>query len=643
MKLLFLSAALACATSAANASDIQTALLWIPGPDSKLSEELQAIADCDDCRLTIALAPEKQPAAVQQLLKAEMAKGKLELALRVPGDPPLPLLFSPDSPEVSWPGKSQSGLWGTRLDILASVMFQAQAKHKNVFNAAPSGFVPVGGGATPQMIEPLSAYEMRWLATGPSLKTPFEVLESSGVLLPPFHVVTSSQSLQELLVSVQAKASASKPDIAEEKAEPAAMDAPLPAPSVLGSTATASAEAAVSTQTAAPAKPQELRPVLFAVMDESISTEPKTERPLLAEIMSSDYEDAEPEWVTVSTATAFSTAPVSPSDFPRPWVNDYRLWAGALKQRAALHTLGELRRAINVSANFRTGGHVGPKIAAGLSELERGDSLLLLASTDTATAVAAEDAFKQKVAALYRQAALPVPVSLRGSLTVQEPADTPEQTQVSTDTITVKAGNSYLMFNNPLKPLPIPAQYQNLSGGADPQQLFNIQAVIVEWTDASIKFRVRNRRLSRQERPLLGQVLLVDIYMDINHRRNSGTVNFLPGRKVGANPEDAWEYAVSIAGSKAQIYKTSLSGIQAGKTFNAYLDSSGDLVAEIPRAEIRGNPKLWGYSVLIMGSLGEGADRFTPAPLPAGDTLVDWLASDKLGGTFTFLRAPERY
>jgi len=158
-----------------------------------------------------------------------------------------------------------------------------------------------------------------------------------------------------------------------------------------------------------------------------------------------------------------------------------------------------------------------------------------------------------------------------------------------------------------------------------------------------MKFRIRNRRISRQERPLLSQALLVDVYMDINSRRNSGTVNFLPGRKVGANPDDAWEYAVTIAGLKAQVYKTSISGIQAGRTYNAYLDSSGDLIAEIPRSEFRGNPKLWGYTVLVMGSQGDGADRFIPAPLPTGETIIDWLAAEKLGGSMTALHAPERY
>ncbi|HOX21895.1 MAG TPA: glucodextranase DOMON-like domain-containing protein [Elusimicrobiales bacterium] len=549
----------------------------------------------------------------------------MELALRVPGDPPLPLLFSPDSPEVAWPGKQQSGLWASRLDIMASVMFQAQTRHKTSFMDIPSGFVPAGGGTIPQMIEPLAAYEMRWLATGPSFKTPFEVLHSSGILLIPFHLASNADQLRDLLSTAEQSV---KSPVAATQTTPDTTTVPA-------------SELTLSTTTAEPRPQADRKAMLFTVIDDSLSSQNQNARPLLAEIMKSSFGSAEPQWLTISTASALaSSAPLSPADFPRPWTNNYNPWAGALKQRAALHTLSELRRAINIS---RSDGHVGPQIASAMTELERGDNLLLLASTETAAAASAEETFKQKVAALYKQAGLQVPVSLRGALTLTETAPSTEQLQASTDTISVKAGNSYIMINNPLKPLNIPSRYKILPNGTDPQQLFNAQAVLIDWDEKSVKFHIRNRRLARQERELLSQTLLVDVYMDINNRRNSGTIVFLPGRRLSANPDDSWEYAISVTGAKAQSYKTSLSGIQAGKTYNARLDYSGDVVVEIPRADFRGNPRLWGYTILIMGAQGENADKiFAPAPAETGENVIDWLGAEKSGSAITALRAPDR-
>ena len=55
IKLLFVSALLAFSCAPAFAADkIQAALLWIPGPESDLQAELQALSNCDSCRLTIA-------------------------------------------------------------------------------------------------------------------------------------------------------------------------------------------------------------------------------------------------------------------------------------------------------------------------------------------------------------------------------------------------------------------------------------------------------------------------------------------------------------------------------------------------------------------------------------------------------------
>ncbi|NLO91528.1 MAG: hypothetical protein GX410_06005 [Elusimicrobia bacterium] len=635
MKFLFLCGLLCLGAHDASAQDRQSAaLLWIPAAGSDITAELDALDKCAACRLTIALSPEQAVPALRTRLREEARKGRLELAVRAAGDPPLPLLFSPDSPEVRWRGKAQTALWGSRLDILASVVFQARNSHEEMYGAPPSGFVPAGGGAIPQMLELLSAYEISWLAAGPADSAPFTVTLSSGILLLPFHPADSMEALGNLLMQAGGRISIqdqNPPQLPEEDEDTA-----LAEPSAIAEAAQAQSTAAVQSA-AAPGKN-----ILFAVVDESLSA-PESYRPLLAEFMSAQESGQDVEWLTVSSAAAASfVSAAALANFPPPWTEDYSAWAGSLKQRAALHTLGELRRAINVAANSTSGGHVKPKLVSGLEQLERGDKLLLFASTDTATASAIEEEFRQKVATLYRQAGLTVPPSLRDSLAIAEPEVGDEAPQISTASAAIKAGDSYLLIENPQKQLRIPAKYHTLPGGADPQQLFNLQSILVSWDEKTIKFTLRNRRPERQDRPLLRQFVIADLYMDINSRRNSGTGIFLPERRLSPNPDDAWEYAVSFSGQKAQVYKTSLAGIQAGRSYNTRQDKSGDISVEIPRSEFRGNPKLWGYTALIMAASDTSSDSSSPEQNADGDTVLDWMAADKMGSSLSSLHAADR-
>ena len=50
---------------------------------------------------------------------------------------------------------------------------------------------------------------------------------------------------------------------------------------------------------------------------------------------------------------------------------------------------------------------------------------------------------------------------------------------------------------------------------------------------------------------------LVDIYIDLNGIANLGTVPLVPGRGPTASAADAWEYALSIYGASARLYRTS--------------------------------------------------------------------------------------
>ncbi len=94
----------------------------------------------------------------------------------------------------------------------------------------------------------------------------------------------------------------------------------------------------------------------------------------------------------------------------------------------------------------------------------------------------------------------------------------------------------------------------------------------------------------------------IDIYVDLNGQPNAGTSSFLPGCPFGTSPTDAWEYAIAIAGSTATFYRTQGAGTYGPvQTFPAIVDG-GNFHVTIPRDIMRGNPRRWGYQVLVMNT-----------------------------------------
>ena len=65
------------------------------------------------------------------------------------------------------------------------------------------------------------------------------------------------------------------------------------------------------------------------------------------------------------------------------------------------------------------------------------------------------------------------------------------------------------------------------------------------------------------------------------------------------SPTDAWEYAIAIAGQVATLYRTESTGTYGVvQTFPVVIEGSRFHVT-IPRDLMRGNPRRWGYQVLV--------------------------------------------
>lgn len=93
---------------------------------------------------------------------------------------------------------------------------------------------------------------------------------------------------------------------------------------------------------------------------------------------------------------------------------------------------------------------------------------------------------------------------------------------------------------------------------------------------------------------------LVDLYIDLNRTPEAGTLPLLSDRGVNASPADAWEYAISVRGEEAHVYRT-----QTGGTFEwagSFPVTSAGAIRRmsIPRSVLKGSPARWGYQALTM-------------------------------------------
>jgi len=98
---------------------------------------------------------------------------------------------------------------------------------------------------------------------------------------------------------------------------------------------------------------------------------------------------------------------------------------------------------------------------------------------------------------------------------------------------------------------------------------------------------------------------VIDIYIDMNNKGGAGSTAFIPGHKGFTDAASAWEYAISINGNSAGLYKYDLSGGPPDRIASLAVNEidSGISVA-VPQRYIKGDPKMWGY--IVAGFLRDG-------------------------------------
>ena len=129
---------------------------------------------------------------------------------------------------------------------------------------------------------------------------------------------------------------------------------------------------------------------------------------------------------------------------------------------------------------------------------------------------------------------------------------------------------------------------------------WDIRDVEIRWDDQALKMTFHFASLVNIWGAPAGFSLpVIDAYIDLNHVLGAGCEVLLTGRNARVAPEDAWEYAVSVTGWGASLYRaTSRAGFTRIRTLVAHcVPEKGEISVDIPRDVLRGDPLNWGYAI----------------------------------------------
>ena len=465
---------------------LAAALVWIPPETFTQWSKVDGLMRArPELKLTIALTPRMATPLAKSALAPWAARGRVEIAARIPGDPVLPLTNAhPAAP---------------RPDDALERAAESRSAVESRMGVPVAGFVPGSGALDASLVGPLGASGAAW------------------VLVGPYEVGAGSWAAEGRAVFVPARAADGAP----------------------------------------------AAPGAFAVDESS-----RADSSLMAALALPGGERPGAGWATVAELVQGTGARADAAK-----VSSWPGWDGAPAQaptapsaRAAWNAYGEAAKALD---RYQNSG------AADLKVLENATRLLRKASDARffraePGAAGPTPELQASLLAVYKRLHAPAPDESTG--------------------VRAAAGDSWAAFDNPVATAALaPAGAPN----ADPWRLRGLR---VEWDDERVLFRIEPGRVD--EAPAAPRPEY-DVYMDLNRIVGAGRIRLLDGRGAFAQPRDAWEFALSVAGRDARLWRAGAGEPDEIARFPVDRDSvNAEIRVAVPRSLLRGNPARWGYIAL---------------------------------------------
>ncbi|MEK7742915.1 MAG: glucodextranase DOMON-like domain-containing protein, partial [Elusimicrobiota bacterium] len=325
---------------------------------------------------------------------------------------------------------------------------------------------------------------------------------------------------------------------------------------------------------------------------------------------------------------------------------------------ASLAVLDKATQALYEAQSFRFFRKDGPEADRGIT---RGN-----AASDAVGAAERDGAeFRARLRKVYQTLRQPVPDELRGNPRSPSPGGTEDPSGKAgseKDSGSVEGGleGNLLWFSNPEDSTAYrPAGEAGQAASAD---AWTFRSMSVSWDEKEITFFFILKALEASKSTRFGfDRLMVDLYVDINHRPGQGSIDLLEGREGFVPQADAWEYALVASPSGAWLLRfVPGQGPVAVDAPRIEADiPNGELRVAVPRSKLRGNPAAWGYLPLALSPQAEPQQRTESAgktpPTPVlgehGGSILGVIAPGRTGKNtgaaasrrrFPFLRIQRR-
>ena len=495
-------------------------ILWIPPESfSDWKTLTKAFERNPDLKLTIGLSPETLSPEGEKSLSLLINTKRLEVALRLTGDPILPLIANhPDAPRPQ--------------DVLNRIAF-GREQYRLAYGASPKGFVPGVGAIDPQFFKFFKSMGLSWVATGEYTGSALAWTASAGIAFVPLRAMTA-QGLEE--------------------SGPGAY-----------------------------------------VVDESDGLMPEGSLFKLLPLLAAQKSPSQ-AWSTLSQAVQERDKSLgdaaSVKEWPT-WSKGYEIWSSSSSQQA-WKIYGETALALERYKNSGT---------AAVSLLDKATDELYAAQSNRYYRMAGslesltDKEFRKHLMAVYRKINQTPPEILYQSLGIAKPEENPDE--FSTD-IHFGEGDSWISFENPQGSVSLEPDI-----AASTTSLYKMLGLRLDWSGENISFLHKMERLNNTPAsPASIGDLMLDTYIDLNHVADAGSKSLLEGREALALAKDAWEYALTLSGWGAFLYRSNPSGPpQLIGQYPVSADiKTGEVRVEIPKTTLRGNPRRWGYIVAALAA-----------------------------------------
>lgn len=429
-----------------------------------------------------------------------------------------------------------------------------------------SGFAPAAGGLTPELVPLFAPFKVEWAAVGAAERgAPW--IDPRGVAVIPFKILSAD-------LSGWAGAGAGAAYVIDDTVEPAAA---YPGLRTLRELAGSSLAEGVRFQTVS-------------------------------------------DWLKDSAVVSSAAAPSASSGQQAlvPWTGGYAPWTEQPLQRSAWRLLARVAKDLDAAQGA---GQILPKrVEAAAGEFRNAQSGRFFLNLDRRVPASLRESdereFRVTLTNVYRILGLPAPDELQRPLS--------ESSGPLGGTLAggaVESGETWLVFRDPTGDSRAPVGV----GASTPPaaEMFDLSDLRVTWAAEAVTFSVSLSSGNPED-------AWFDVYVDMNQRTGAGITNLLPGREALVEPRDAWEFAVALGGGGGKLFQAGPQGqvIEIETLEPRFHPYSHTATFSVSTRHLRGDPRLWGYVVVVMapGPAALGEAGRPPLKDEEGSPLLDILS-----------------